>query len=439
MSIILRILEPDGSERIEEVEPPAKAGRAPDCEILLHDPSVSRYHLSIEFIKNSFFVRDLGSRNGTFLNGKEITISSLSCGDIITAGNTQIEVKELKREISKDERFSISSLSRAVHMIANGKIDEAIQLLTGCKGYVIQIKGDFPFTHSSGMNEDEVQKALKALERVFSLPERYLEGESGVVVKIGGENMRGGIYLSSPEIKHEDYEMLSEVFSIIPLRKTFEILKEKNLAEEKFRLMVEKFLPTELIEGIKSGVIAFEPSLRNLTVLFCDMVSFTSLCEKLQPKEITGLLIGYYEIVADAVKEHGGSINKFLGDGIMAVFGLPETSVNHEIKGVKSALIIRKRLSQLRIPLEGIKVRIGVNTGTCVVGGMGSRERMEYTVIGDTVNITARLQEMASPGQILIGENTWNSVKEQFNTKYVGTISLRGKRAKTRIYEIIEP
>jgi len=164
------------------------------------------------------------------------------------------------------------------------------------------------------------------------------------------------------------------------------------------------------------------------------------MAENSKPKDIARNLSIFYETLTEIILKNGGSINKFIGDAVMATFGTPIVDDKHPVYGVKSAIEIISHLSIMNknlTPPFQINVRIGLNTGTVIAGNIGSSKRVEYAVVGDTVNVASRLERLASPGQILISENTHSRIKDKFKTRYVGTLSLRGKTIKTKVYEII--
>ena len=194
------------------------------------------------------------------------------------------------------------------------------------------------------------------------------------------------------------------------------------------------------------------------TVFFTDLEGFTSVSEEMDPRTLMDWLNHYMETMADLVMVHGGIVDKFIGDAIMAVFGVPlpranETEIKQDaIHAVDCALAMQDELDRLnqewqRQHLPTIGMRIGIFTGPLVAGSLGSQERMEYTAIGDTVNVASRLESFDKKGsssnslqrscRILIGETTMLQVAGRYETHHVGTVRLKGKQKRINVYRVI--
>ena len=177
------------------------------------------------------------------------------------------------------------------------------------------------------------------------------------------------------------------------------------------------------------------------SVLFADIVGFTSISEKLPPNEIADLLNEYFSYISKISKIFNGHIDKFIGDCVMVVFGVPEHNPNHSINAIACAVMIQKLANRLNILHQetshpAINFRIGINTGHMVAGNLGSHDRMEYTVIGDPVNIASRLSSVAESKQIIIMEELYNqdNVKDKVIASPYATIQVRGKQLPVSTY-----
>jgi adenylate cyclase len=200
------------------------------------------------------------------------------------------------------------------------------------------------------------------------------------------------------------------------------------------------------------------PQRLTATVLFTDLEGFTSVSECLGEQALVGWLTTYLEIMSQQVMAHGGVINKYMGDAIMALFGvpIPHTSAaeisQDAVHAVQCALAMRRELIQLNQCWQDqqqptIRMRVGIYTGPLVAGTVGSAERLEYTVLGDTVNTAARLEsyeketfaaeDIDSPCRILIGAATLHYLGQQFETQYVGEVHLKGKEQTTTVYRVL--
>ncbi|MEW6777998.1 MAG: adenylate/guanylate cyclase domain-containing protein [Bdellovibrionota bacterium] len=176
-----------------------------------------------------------------------------------------------------------------------------------------------------------------------------------------------------------------------------------------------------------------------VTVLFSDICGFTTMSTKFKPSEIAFILNGYFDAMTKVIFAHKGSINKFIGDAIMAIYGAPVQHQNDAAMAVQSAIEMLKALREYLTNLDEtkhFKIRIGINTGELVVGNIGSSRRMEYTVLGDSVNTAQRLESVAPHNGILIGERTKQLVEGLFKLRDVGLLKLKGKEP-TRAYEVL--
>src|SRR5262245_54239045 len=166
------------------------------------------------------------------------------------------------------------------------------------------------------------------------------------------------------------------------------------------------YTPRHLAEKILTTRSALEGERKQVTVLFADVVGFSTLSERLDPEAVHTIMDGCFELLSRAVHRHEGTINQFTGDGIMALFGAPITHEDHAVRALQAALAIQTDAAaygeavQRRFGLP-FRMRIGVNTGTVVVGRIGDNLRMDYTAQGDTTNLAARLQQMAVPSGLL--------------------------------------
>ncbi|MGD2119214.1 MAG: adenylate/guanylate cyclase domain-containing protein [Chromatiales bacterium] len=179
------------------------------------------------------------------------------------------------------------------------------------------------------------------------------------------------------------------------------------------------------------------------SVLFCDIVGFTELSEQLAPAETVTLLNSYFRYFALAATECHGTIDKFIGDCIMVVFSIPNEDPQHGLHAITCALLMQaltERINQARRleNLRTLQFRIGISSGEMQAGNLGSEERMEYTVIGDTVNLASRLCSLATPGGIMVYEKTRNQmgIDDKIQSKSMGEIAIRGRKRPAHIYQI---
>jgi len=189
------------------------------------------------------------------------------------------------------------------------------------------------------------------------------------------------------------------------------------------------------------GVLALGGEKKPITVLFSDIRGFTPLAEKETPETIVSLLNEYFSAMSEVIFSFEGTIDKFIGDAIMALWGAPLDVKDPVLKCVKAALKMKERLVTLNAKWaqEGkpqIQVGYGINTGECIVGNIGSEKRMDYTAIGDMVNTTARVEGESGGNQILITESVLAAVGDQLETKKLDPVQVKGKSHKIAVFEV---
>jgi len=201
-------------------------------------------------------------------------------------------------------------------------------------------------------------------------------------------------------------------------------------------MKIAKYLSPQIYKSIFSGEkdVAISTERKKLTIFFSDIQNFTSMSERLQPEELTALLNEYFTEMSVIAAEHGATVDKFIGDAILAFFGDPETKgVVEDAKAcLRMALDMQHRLSELNVEWrrrglqDPFMVRMGINTGYCNVGNFGSSDRMDYTIIGAEANLAARLQSIAEPGSIVVSYETFALVQDMVRTRRLEPIRVKG-------------
>lgn len=196
-------------------------------------------------------------------------------------------------------------------------------------------------------------------------------------------------------------------------------------------------IPAVLAEKLRrAGAVSGER--KRATVLFCDLVGSTSIAEGLDPEEYRELLEPYLELVFEEVYRYEGVVNQLSGDGLMALFGAPISHEDDAERAVRAALAIQRALSELRGRCGSeLTARIGIHTGMVVTGAMGNDLKMDYTAIGDTTNLAARLQALAQPGSILVSDATHRVIRDHFRTSRVGPLEVKGKSEPVGAHEVL--
>jgi adenylate cyclase len=211
------------------------------------------------------------------------------------------------------------------------------------------------------------------------------------------------------------------------------------------RRLSQFFSPTVLREIVRHRAdAALGSSRRRLTVLFSDIRGFTSISERVEPEQVVEMLREYLTEMTDVVFRHGGTVDKYIGDCIMALYNVPFEDPDHAANAIRTALELQERALAVAARWEarlGAKIRngVGINTGDAVVGTMGSRQRLEYTAIGDTVNLASRLEGLTKEYGVgvIISEDTQEAVRGRFLTRQLGVVAVRGKSLPVKIYSVL--
>ncbi|MFC4101910.1 CHASE2 domain-containing protein [Paenibacillus xanthanilyticus] len=261
---------------------------------------------------------------------------------------------------------------------------------------------------------------------------------------IGLALLLGGQYYLYPHhvIWTVTYTMFALVltFLVNMTIKSFAESLQKNFITKQFGRYISPVLVQKIVKDnieIQLGGVSKEA-----TIMFLDIRGFTGLSEKLSPEEVVDFLNTMFNFITKTTLDNHGSIDKFIGDAAMIIFNAPLDVQEHEYYAVKTALEIQRGMVAIRQSIfekHGVTVNvgIGINTGTVVVGNIGSFLRIDYTAIGDNVNIAARIESSTTAGQVLVSESTYEATKSQFRYEYVGEKLFKGKSSTINVYEPI--
>jgi len=205
----------------------------------------------------------------------------------------------------------------------------------------------------------------------------------------------------------------------------------------------QSYTPKFLAEKILTTRSSLEGERKLVTVLFADVANYTSMSEKLDPEEVHQIMDGCFKILMDEIHRYEGTINQFTGDGVMALFGAPVAHEDHAQRACHAALSIQKSLEDYNYKIEkdfgvNFKIRVGINSGPVIVGSIGDDLRMDYTAVGDTTNLSARMESMAEPGATLVSKNTYKSAKNYFDFESLGMVEVKGKTASQEVYRLLK-
>ncbi|EHC14849.1 adenylate/guanylate cyclase [Fischerella thermalis JSC-11] len=269
----------------------------------------------------------------------------------------------------------------------------------------------------------EMIRMIRNEEQLKGIPIILLTAKIDEETRIEGTELGADAYLAKP---FNDRELLAEVRNLLALKATERKVVELNtyLTES----VLKRFLPPALVQKAAAGdlVLDLRPEPRLITVLFSDIVGFTQLANTLRSRRVAELLNEYLEVMTKAVFDNGGTVDKFMGDAILALFGAPEElTPNEQVRrAVNTARAMLRSLEKLNehwrehgvfdtTERQSVQFRCGIHQGTAVVGMFGSSERADYTAIGPSVNIAARLQQAAAPGTVLVSAAVADYLQEE--------------------------
>jgi adenylate cyclase len=217
-------------------------------------------------------------------------------------------------------------------------------------------------------------------------------------------------------------------------------LAEKEMIKRAFSRYVAREVVDEILKDPEQ--LALTGARRQVTALFCDIRGFTATAESLPPEEVVELLNAFYDLMIETTFKHDGTLDKFLGDGVMAVFGAPLHRPDHALMAARTALAMQagiRELSARRVAAgkSPLDVGIGLNAGEVIAGTVGTDSRMEYTVVGDCVNLAARLESRARPGQILVSGDTYARLNGAVHGRSLGRFSVKGKDEAVEVWELL--
>jgi len=549
---MMRILhEGGGVQEVPLTKKEVTLGRSRENDITIPDSAVSRHHARLMETGEGFRLTDLGSFNGTEVNGRLVQDILLRDGDRIRIGRTRIlfysgardgeptsdslvftagddersprpiiesraevggrektrdlllsspipgrEGESIRVPSSEEDRFKaglstlersnkvlfvLYEISRQLNMIhdfnelLNKIMDLIFMVIDADYGFLV-LTGEeennemlvpvvVKSRHDSGGSGRELKASRTIIRRVIrdkvalltsnAMADNRLDHAKSLFIKQirsaicvplwKKDKIIGVIQLDSVRLDNqftqEDLELLKAIGSQMALVIEQASLNQKIREEERMRNRLGRFIPPQVIDLIlKGGQELMEPKDLTATVLFADIVGFTNLSEKMPPRETTLFLNRFFSRMTDIVFKHDGTLDKYMGDGLMAVFGAPVEKRDDPERAVRAAKEMLAELNAMPENLAGgkrIRIRIGINTGQVVAGNIGSPRRMDYTVIGDAVNTASRLESLAAPNQILIGEETYRSVRGKLKVREVGPCRIKGKSDEIMVYEVV--
>ncbi|MES1264200.1 MAG: adenylate/guanylate cyclase domain-containing response regulator, partial [Variovorax sp.] len=244
------------------------------------------------------------------------------------------------------------------------------------------------------------------------------------------------------ELGAEDY--LHKPVSAVLLKARIGASLEKKRLRDQQKEMVRRFATSEVAQDLQQSGFSLGGRRVQGAVMFCDIRDFTALVESQPPEETIELLNSYYTLMFDAINGHGGVVNQMIGDGLMAIFGAPLPLPDHSAAAVRAALDMVEMIELLNAERTAagkaaIRIGIGIASGEMVAGYTGTQQRATYTCIGDTVNLAARLQDIARGNQILISDATQATLGASVSVNAMGPLTIRNRSQALRTFAVLDP
>lgn len=265
---------------------------------------------------------------------------------------------------------------------------------------------------------------------------------------LGKNQALGVMYLDCKELvktfSTDDLDLLNAIAVTTSMAVDNALTHEQLLKEALARASYGRFMPQHVIDEIlkNPGALSLGGNNQLVTILFSDVRGFTSMSGSLPPETVVQLLNRYFAEMTPIIFEHHGILDKYMGDGLMALFGVPYESEEGASNAVSAAIAMQRRIVKLNEELEArglpaIQIGVGINTGMVTVGYIGTEQRTDYTAIGDAVNLSARFEKLAQGRQILIGQSTFDAMGGKLPTRACGQAQVKGKSEPVQVYEVV--
>lgn len=489
---ILTVRSPDANPFDYAIKPKLNSiGRRRDNDIVIPDEASSRYHAQIDFDpqSNALSIRDLGSKNGTFINRHRLTENidfALSSHDTIRVGSVEMLVRFQSEEEDKLDTAATGFQSFSRELLIESFDNHAVLLYEVIQQLNNVMEVDVVLNEvarllSITLGADKCQVILaEDFERIGDLgfpttiAKYAIDKQSTVLLPTPGPEGKGlmsdsahflrvhtvmcvpvlhegktialvYMYKTNPQSRlfnQRDLQLAVAVGHLTALSIERVGLMKRVQEEHRIRQFLQRFVaPTEaeflLRNYLDSGRL---PELQEMksTVLFADIAGSSQMAERMGPKRFGELLNRYYQDVTNVIFEHGGLLDKYLGDGFMAVFGMNQMQKLPEESAVAAGIGILNLIKDKYSGNEDhIEVGVGINSGSIVAGYVSTKERLELSVLGDTVNVAARLESLARPNRILIGPETFLALNGKFKTTSLGDKSLKGRTQPISVHEVL--
>jgi adenylate cyclase len=508
-----RLVPTEGGSSFEL--PPGRSvvvGRGVTSDVAIHDPTISRRHAELTAVSDGVLVRDLGSSNGTCINGRRVPAGRLAPNDSVTFGKVVFQLESVRapgepapaapagvapgapgddivRQVAVSGGLPPSqgaerklSLLLAVFQKLSGELDldRLLQTIVNVTFEVMRVDrvsillrseasgelvprisrsraGDAEFQHvPRSILQKAVDERLAVLTHNAATDTRF-KGRSILLQSVrsamcsplmaDAERVLGVLYVdnltAANSFSDEDLQFLVAFSGLAAVAIKTSHYAEQVRREAMVRSNFERYFAPNVAATIaqQQAAIRLGGEKRPITVLFSDIRNFTTIAEQMGPDAIAALLTDYFTEMVDVIFEHGGTLDKFIGDALMALWGAPIAHDDDPQRALRAAVAMQRAVQALnarwalaRRPRIG--VGIGINHGEVFVGNIGSHRRLEYTVIGDPVNVAQRLSSLAGPGEILLSEAFLRAVGERIDVEHLPAMALKGKSKMVEVYRV---
>ena len=342
------------------------------------------------------------------------------------------EIRVLIAEDNEDSlelvRDILSSLGYQPLLAQNGRI--ALEMVNAHQPDLVILDVNMP-----EMDGFAVCEAIKSTPATAKIPVIMLTARADVDSRVIGLELGADDYLPKP---FHPRELIAHIQSRLRAKAITDDLREQR---ETIRHTFERFVAHEIVEQLLQDPtqVTLGGSETIVTVFFADLQGFTRLAQHSNPQRLLEMLNGYHALLVAHIMEHGGTVDKFLGDGIMALYNTPLAFEDHALRAVRTALSIREALpafhQQLDAPFR-LAVNFGIATGKAIVGTVGTPNLMDFTAIGDTVNLASRLQRLSDNGEITVSETTYDLVRDHVIAHRIPGRAIRGREEPVVTYQV---
>ncbi len=527
---VFRLISASGDQSFDL--PPGRSlvvGRGVATDIAIYDPTISRRHAELTAVADAVEVRDLGSSNGTCINGSRVMAGRLVANDSVTFGKVTYRIRESMAMPSEPRRPRLEPPSDTIIrqlMVSSGSaagitsrdgprsrgqlrvaaataeerqakklslllevaqkltteldIDRLLRTVVDMTFQVMEVDrvtillqnettGEMmPTISKSKLGDTQVQQVPRSIvdkvveERVAVVShnapaDARFKGRSIVTQSVrsamcsplldAGDQILGLLYvdnLSAPgSFSDEDLQFLVAFSGLAALGIKNSRIAEQTRRDALVRSNFERYFAPNIAADIaqQDGAVRRGGERREVAVLFSDIRGFTAMAESMGPDAVARLLSDYFSEMVEVIFEHGGTLDKFIGDAVMALWGAPISHSDDPDRALRAAIAMQRAIDDLNRGWAAagqpeIGVGIGISHGEVFAGNIGSHRRLEYTVLGDAVNVASRLCAEAGPGEILVSESLLRVVRDHVEYEYLPELALKGKSQVVQVYRV---